>query len=74
MNVVFHVLRCLKGIARKGLMFRKTNKRRIECFVDAGWADSRENNKSTSGYCTKLWGNVVTWRSKKEIRSGLKQC
>lgn len=22
--------------------------------------------RSTSGYCTYLWGNLVTWRSKKQ--------
>ena len=24
------------------------------------------DSRSTSGFCTKLWGNLVTWRSKKQ--------
>jgi len=65
-NAVFHVLRYLKGMPGKGLMFKKINERRIECFVDTNWAGSCEDNRSTSSYYTKLWSNVVTWRSKKQ--------
>ncbi|KAH9735881.1 protein kinase domain-containing protein [Citrus sinensis] len=49
----------------RGLMFLKTESRSIEGYIDADWAGS-EDCKSTSGYCTKLWGNLVTWRSKKQ--------
>ena len=67
MNVIFHVLRYLKGTLGKGLMFQKTEQRGIESFVDADWAGSIEDNRSTSGYCTKLWENMITWRSKKQL-------
>jgi len=55
MNVVFHVLRYLKGTPGKGLMLKKIKEREIEGFVDADWASSIEDNKSTTGYCTKVW-------------------
>ena len=45
-------------------MFLKSENRNIEGYVDTDQAGS-EDCKSTSGYCTKLWGNLVTWRSKK---------
>ncbi|KAK9006798.1 hypothetical protein V6N11_019129 [Hibiscus sabdariffa] len=35
-----------------------------ECFQQI--AESLTDRKSTSGYCTLLWGNLVTWRSKKQ--------
>jgi hypothetical protein len=35
-------------------------------FSDADWAGSRSNQRSTSGYCTFVGGNLVTWRSKKQ--------
>ncbi|PON66810.1 Ribonuclease H-like domain containing protein, partial [Trema orientale] len=49
-----------------GLFFGKNEKRGIEAYTDADWAGSIDDRKSTSGYCTMLWGNLVTWRSKKQ--------
>lgn len=34
--------------------------------MDADWACSIIDRRSTSGYCTYVWGNMVTWRSKKQ--------
>ena len=36
----------------------------IEACTDSNWAESIVDRKSTSGYCTFVWGNLVTWRSK----------
>ena len=38
----------------------------LKGFFYADWASSLEDSRSTTGYCTKVWGNVVTWRSKKQ--------
>ena len=38
----------------------------IEAYTDANWAKSITDRKSTTGYCTFVWGNLVTWRSKKQ--------
>ena len=38
----------------------------MEIFTNVDWARSVNDRKSTSGYCTHLWGNLVTWRSKKQ--------
>ena len=59
------ILRYLKTPG-KGLMFRNTNKRCIEAYTDSNWTSSVVDRKSTSGYCTFLWGNLVNWRSKKQ--------
>ena len=66
MESVFKILKHLKGSPGKGLYFRKNETRSIEGFTDAYWADSIDDRKSTSGYCTFVWGNFVTWRSKKQ--------
>ena len=65
LEAVNHILKYLKGTPGSGLMFLKTESRSIEGYIDADWAGS-EDCKSTSGYCTKLWGNLVTWKSKKQ--------
>ncbi|XP_024019489.1 uncharacterized protein LOC112091033 [Morus notabilis] len=41
-------------------------RRGIEVYTDADWAGSIIDRRSTSGYRTFLWGNLVTWRSKKQ--------
>ena len=50
----------------KGWIFRKTDRKTIEAHIDSDWARSVVDRKLTSGYCTFAWGNLVTWRSKKQ--------
>ncbi|KAA0040804.1 putative mitochondrial protein [Cucumis melo var. makuwa] len=52
------ILRYLKTTHDKGLMFRKTNRKTIEAYTDSDWAGSVVDRKSTSGYCTFVWGNL----------------
>ena len=66
MNAVYRILRYLKRDPGKGIMFRKTLNRNLEIYTDADWAGSPIDRKSTSGYCSYVWGNLVTWRSKKQ--------
>ncbi|KAL4010313.1 hypothetical protein IC575_030164 [Cucumis melo] len=65
MEVVNRILRYLKNTPCKGLMFRKTNRKTIEAYTDSIGVIFIDR-KSTSGYCTFVWGNLVTWRSKKQ--------
>ena len=60
MEVVYRIMKYLKGSLGKGLYFRKNETRSIEGFTDADWADSIDDRRSTSGYCTFVWGNLVT--------------
>ena len=64
-KVVFRILRYLKSSLGKGLFFKKYEKRGIEAYTDADWVGSITDKRSTSGYCTFVWGNLVTWQSKK---------
>ncbi|XP_038891621.1 uncharacterized mitochondrial protein AtMg00810-like [Benincasa hispida] len=66
MTTVKHILWYLKGTSGKGLMFRKTDKRSVEGYTNSDWAGSVVDRKSISGSCTFIWGNLVTWRSKKQ--------
>lgn len=65
-EAVFRILRYLKATPGKGLFFGKNQQRGIEVYTDADWACSITDRRSTSGYCTFIWGNLVTWRSKKQ--------
>ena len=66
MTAVTRILRYLKMTPGKGLFFQRTTKKEIEIFSDADWAGSVTDRRSTSGYCSFVWGNLVTWRSKKQ--------
>lgn len=35
-------------------------------YTDADWAGCVIDRKSTTGYCSFVWGFLVTWRSKKQ--------
>ena len=64
LTVIYHILRYLKGTPNKGLMFQKTKERGAKGFSNANWAGSDIDSRSMSGFYTKLWGNLVTWRSR----------
>ncbi|CAL5335650.1 unnamed protein product [Camellia sinensis] len=66
MTAVIRILRYLKRTPGKGLFFQRTTNRKIEIFSDADWVGSLTDRRSTSGYCSFVWGNAVTWRSKKQ--------
>ncbi|RVX20446.1 Retrovirus-related Pol polyprotein from transposon RE1 [Vitis vinifera] len=66
MEAVYRILRYLKMTPGKGLFFRKTENRNTEVYSDADWEGNIIDRRSTSGYCSFVWGNLVTWRSKKQ--------
>ena len=65
-DVVYRILRYLKGTPGKGLLFEDRGHLEVEVYTDADWAGSVTDRRSTSGYCTFVGGNLVTWRSKKQ--------
>ncbi|RVW89100.1 Retrovirus-related Pol polyprotein from transposon TNT 1-94 [Vitis vinifera] len=66
MEAVYRILRYLNMTPGKGLFFRKTENRDTEVYSNADWAGNIIDRRSTSGYCSFVWGNLVTWRSKKQ--------
>ena len=67
MRNVNRILQYLKGTPGRGLYFQKNSKRGIEVYTDLDWAGCLSDRNSTTGYCTFVWGNMVTWRSKKQF-------
>jgi hypothetical protein len=66
MAAVNRILRYLKMTPGRGLLYKKCDNRNIEIYTDADWAGNIIDRRSTSGYCSYVWGNLVTWRSKKQ--------
>ena len=65
LEAVYKILRYLNATLGKRIFFRKNNQQLVEVYTDADWAGSVTDRRSTSRYCTFVWENLVTWRSKK---------
>ena len=60
------VLAYIKRSPGKGLIYRRHDPLRIEAYSNAGYVGDKGDKKSTTGYCTYVGGNLVTWRSRKQ--------
>lgn len=68
MEAAYRVLMYLKGCLEKGILLKKHDHQKVVvvAYTDADWAGSLTDMRSTSGYCSFVWDNLVTWRSKKK--------
>ncbi|KAL0303581.1 UNVERIFIED_CONTAM: Retrovirus-related Pol polyprotein from transposon RE1 [Sesamum radiatum] len=66
LQAISRVLSYLKTTPGRGIMLSKNESRTIEAYTDADWAGSVTDRKSTTGYCIMFFGNLITWRSKKQ--------
>ena len=51
---VEHILYYLKEAPGRRILYKKHGYTKIECFSNANWAGSKEDRRSTSGYCVFL--------------------
>ena len=65
-NAVCHILCYLKRAPGRGLLYKPSPSLSVTGFSDADQAGSHSDWQSTSGYCTFVGDNLVTWRSKKQ--------
>ena len=66
LHVVKRILQYLKGSIGRGILMRNNGSTQIQGYTDADWAGNALDRKSTTGYCTFVGGNLVTWKSKKQ--------
>lgn len=65
-KAVYKILQYLKGTLGRGILLKERGSMTLETYTDADYAGSLVDKRSTSGYCTFLGGNLVTWKSKKQ--------
>jgi hypothetical protein len=65
-SMIERILRYLKGSPGRGIWMGKNGSTEIVGYSDADWGGDRNDRKSTSGYCTFVGGNLVTWKTKKQ--------
>ena len=68
------MLRYLKGTSSLGLHFKPADRLELEGYADTDWASSLDDQKSASGYCVYLGGNLIVWSSKKQHVVSLSSC
>lgn len=66
LEAMYRILRYLKGTLGRGLLFKKQEQRSIEIYIDADLGETYKDKRSTSGYCSYVWRNLVTWESQKQ--------
>lgn len=66
LQLVKRILRYLKGSITRGIFMSNNGHFALEGFSDSDWAGNSLDRKSTTGYCTFVGGNLVTWKSKKQ--------
>ena len=64
-TAVEYILCPLKGASGCGIEYNNHGHNRLEFFMDADLAGSKEDRRSTSRYCVFVGGNLVSWKSKK---------
>ncbi|GAV64806.1 hypothetical protein CFOL_v3_08321 [Cephalotus follicularis] len=65
-DAAIRILRYLKSAPGKGLIYRPNRHMDLVAYSDADWAGSASDQRSTTGYCTFVGGNLVWWHSKKQ--------
>ena len=63
---VEQILCYLKVASGHGVLYGNHWHNIIECFSDIDWTGSKEDRRSTLGYCVFVGGNLVSWKSKKQ--------
>ncbi|XP_043725476.1 secreted RxLR effector protein 161-like [Telopea speciosissima] len=65
-EVACRILRYLKGAQGKELIYKSHQRVDLIGFSDANWDGSIGDRRPTTGSCTFVGGNLVTWHSKKQ--------
>jgi Reverse transcriptase (RNA-dependent DNA polymerase) len=65
LDAINRILRYLKGTPGKGIWMKNNGTNDLYGYSDADWTGSFDR-KSTTGFCTFVGGNLVTWKSKKQ--------
>lgn len=61
------VLRYLRGSIDFELVYKRNlNEDPMVCYVDSDWAGDLNDRKSVSGYLFKVYGNTVSWITRKQ--------
>jgi len=64
-STVIHILKYIKNVPGKGLLYENKGNIKVVGYSDANWEGSPADRRSALGYCVLIGGNLVSWQSKK---------
>lgn len=67
LDAAHRLVRYLKGSVRKGIFFSSSSIMDIRGYCDSDWVGCLHTRRSTTGYCTFLGSNIISWETKKQI-------
>lgn len=67
LDTINGILKYLKNTPGRGFFFKKRDNRMVEVYTDGDLVGFSVNRRSTSGQCTYVLGNLVTWRTKNKL-------
>lgn len=65
-SLLKRILRYLKGTMSMGLNIVKGEDLTLSAYCDSDWAGCRETRRSTTGFCTLLGKNLISWSAKRQ--------
>jgi hypothetical protein len=68
-QLVKTILRYIRGTSHFGLQLYRSSSLDLITYNDADWAGSLDTRKSMSGFSVFLGDNLVSWSSKRKVRS-----
>ena len=74
MKMVKRIFRYLNGTRTHGLEYsnsKQSSKIVLSGYCDADWGGDLTDRKSTTGYCTFMNGNLISWQTKKQTTVAL---
>nr|AID60162.1 copia-like LTR-retrotransposon [Brassica napus] len=60
------IMRYVRGTCSMGIHIRKQADMILSGFCDSDWSGCRETRRSTSGICTLLGSNLISWSAKRQ--------
>ncbi|KAL0400136.1 UNVERIFIED_CONTAM: putative mitochondrial protein [Sesamum radiatum] len=65
-DATIHLVKYVKGIARRGLIFPAIGNLNLTAYHDADWATCMDTRRSLTGYCIFLGASLISWKTKKQ--------
>lgn len=69
-EAIFHILEYLVGTKERGLLYKGLTED-VTCYSDASLGSNDARARSTSGYVVYAFGDLVSWRSKRQTHVAL---